>query len=130
MKTIIKQLAAGTFLALLLLAGTASADGTEIKASSHETIETTLQLEDWMTNESYWNTNTAAADYQVEAENTMELENWMTTASTWEVNNQFAPETEAALSLENWMTNTAVWMQYETEAALEMEDWMTNQKVW
>ena len=133
MKTIAKQIAAVTFSALILLAGTASANGTEIKASGHEIAETSLQLEDWMTNENYWNTTTIkAADSQLETENTMELESWMTTESIWEVNNAFAPETEAALELENWMTDTAVWKQYETETeeTLALEDWMTNPKVW
>jgi hypothetical protein len=131
MKTIAKHIAAVTFSALILLAGTASADGTEAKASGHEIVETSLQLESWMTNENYWSTATSeAANYQLETENTMELESWMTTENAWEVNNKFAPETETALHLEDWMTDTAVWKQYETEETLAVEDWMTNPKVW
>ncbi len=45
MKTIAKQIAAGTFIALLLMVGNVKA--TETKA----TTETTLQLEEWMTDE-------------------------------------------------------------------------------
>jgi hypothetical protein len=133
MKTIVKQLTTGIFFTLLLLAGTASADGTEINASSHEISETSLQLEDWMTNENYWNTASAMASYyQVDTENALEVENWMTTESTWEVNSMFAPEAEAALSLEDWMTDTEVWQQNDAteEEALEMESWMTNASVW
>lgn len=133
MKTIAKQIAAITFSALILLAGTASADGKEMKASGNEIVETSLQLENWMTNENYWNTaSSEAASFQLETENTMELESWMTTENAWEVNNTFASEIEAALELEDWMTDTAVWNQYEieTEKTLVIEDWMTNPKVW
>lgn len=107
MKNSVKQLAAGTFITLLLLAGNVSADGTEIKAWGHEIIETSLQLEDWMTNESYWNANTFyTADFALETETDLELESWMTSEKLW--NNQ-ETVVEEELTLENWMTDTEVW---------------------
>ena len=57
MKTTVKQIASLAFIALILFVGNVKADGTEIKATSLKTIETSLELENWMTNETVWNTN-------------------------------------------------------------------------
>ena len=108
MKNTVKQLAAGTFIALLLLAGNVAANGTEVKASSHEIIETSLELENWMTDQNLWSTNSLyTADFAL-------------------------PETEATLDLESWMTSEEVWEVQETivEEELEVESWMTNPEVW
>ena len=59
MKTTVKQIASVTFIALILLVGNVKAEGTEAKASGQESIETTLQLEKWMTDETIWNTNSS-----------------------------------------------------------------------
>ena len=131
MKTTVKQIAAGTFIALLLMVGNVYA--TETKASSHEAIETTLQLENWMTNESIWNTNSInIAEFVQETETSMELENWMTNAETWNLNNSFVNEAESGLELENWMTNDATWNKVynDTETELTVEDWMINSNIW
>jgi len=109
MKNIVKQLATGTFIALLLLAGNVKAEGTERTASSHETIETTLQLENWMTDESYWSTDSySAADFsfETETETELQLENWMTSDELW---GDLETDTEEALTLESWMTDAEVW---------------------
>lgn len=133
MKTTLKQLAAGTFLAIILLTGNANVNGSEIKASGHESIENSLQLENWMTDEHYWNTNTInSADYVLESETGLELESWMTNTNTWSLVNQFAPETEAAMEVEGWMTSEELWNEHQSvvEEELEVEDWMTDPKVW
>ena len=110
MKTTMKQLAAGTFIALILLVGNVKAEGTEIKASSHESIETTLQLENWMTNETIWNTNAINnSEFVQETETNLEIENWMTNDKVWNLNNSFVEETETGLELESWMTNDEAW---------------------
>ena len=57
MKTIVKQLATGTFLTFLLLVGNVNAEGTETNTLNSEIIETSLQVENWMTDETIWNTN-------------------------------------------------------------------------
>ena len=110
MKTTMKKLAAGTFVALILLVGNVNAEGTEVKASSHEALETTLQLEKWMTDESIWNSNSAnVAEFVQETETSLEIENWMTSEETWNVNNNFVEETEAGMELESWMLNNKIW---------------------
>lgn len=110
MKTTVKQFATVTFIALLLLAGNVKADGTEIKATALETIETTLELENWMTNETIWETNTFnAADFALETDTELELESWMTTDSMWNSEIKMGTETEAELELEDWMTDRKIW---------------------
>ena len=112
MKTTMKQLTAGTILALLLLVGNAQAKGTEAKASSHDAIETELQLENWMIDDSIWNTNTIAfVEMEQETEGNLDIETWMTSENTWEVVNtiEVQNETEKELQVENWMINNKVW---------------------
>jgi hypothetical protein len=133
MKTTMKQLAAGTFIALLLLVGNVNAKGTEAKASSHESIETTLQLENWMINEVLWNTNAInIANLSQETETSLELENWMTSSETWNLNASFIEATDESMELESWMTSEETWnvndMNNETE--LTVENWMINNNVW
>jgi len=133
MKTTVKQLAAGTFIALLLLVGNGYAKGTEAKASSHESIETTLQIEKWMINEVLWNTNAISiAKFIQETESSLELENWMTNSENWNLNTSFAEVSEESMELENWMTSEETWnvndMNNETE--LTVENWMINNNVW
>ena len=83
MKTTLKQLAAVTFIALLLV-GSFKSEGTELKASGLQIIETNLQLENWMTNEKIWNSNfVKIAEFVVETEPGLELENWMTNDNIW-----------------------------------------------
>jgi len=131
MKTTVKHLTAGTFIALLLLVGNVKAEGTEAKASSQENIETTLQLENWMTDEVIWNTNSISiAEINQETETGLDLENWMTSEETWSVNGNFVEE--AAMELENWMTSEETWnvnnLNQETELAVE--NWMIDNNVW
>jgi len=131
MKTTVKQLAAGTFIALLLLVGNVNAKGTEVKASSHESIETTLQLEKWMTDEFMLNTNSInITEIGQETETGLSLENWMTNEETWSLNNSFVEETEAAMELESWMTieNTGNATNVSQEPELTVESWMVEYK--
>jgi hypothetical protein len=133
MKTTMKQLAAGTFIALILLVGNVKAEGTEVKASSHETIESTLQLENWMMNETIWNTSTVTiAEFTRETETTLEIENWMTDAETWNSNFNFVEEMETGMSLENWMMNEKIWdlQNSNNETEITVENWMTNNNIW
>lgn len=133
MKTSVKKLAAGTFFALLLLVGNINAKGTEIKSASTVINETSLQLENWMTDETIWNTNSAMfAEFVQETETTLELKDWMTNAETWNLNHQFAVETESGLQLEDWMTNDITWTRnnVEKDAELTIEPWMINKNIW
>jgi hypothetical protein len=74
MKTTVKQIATGTFIAILLMVGNVKA--TELKSSSRETIEieTTLQIKNWMVNDLVWNTNSInIANFVQETEPSMEI---------------------------------------------------------
>jgi len=133
MKTTMKKLAAGTFVALILLVGNVNAEGTEVKASSHEALESKLQLEKWMTDESIWNSNSANfEEFLQETETSLEIENWMTSEKTWNMKSIFVEETEAGMDLEGWMLNENNWnlekMNFDTD--LTVENWMLNLKVW
>jgi hypothetical protein len=133
MKTTVKQLAAGTFIALLLLVGNVNAKGTEAKASGHESIETALHLENWMINEVIWNTKVISiANVSQETETGLELESWMINSETWNLNSSLIEVSEESMELENWMTSEEIWnvnyMNNETE--LTVENWMINNNVW
>ncbi|MBN1987436.1 MAG: hypothetical protein JW761_14085, partial [Prolixibacteraceae bacterium] len=110
MKTTVHQIAASTFIALLLMVINVKAEGTETKASSHATIEATLQLENWMTDETIWNSNWInKTEFFQETEATLVLEDWMTNTQSWNLNAGFAEEIETGLELENWMINEGIW---------------------
>jgi hypothetical protein len=131
MKTTIKQIAAGTFIAILLLVGYVKA--TETKASSHEIAESTLQLEGWMTNEAIWNTNSInIAEFVVDTETDLILEDWMTDAESWNTNNNFIEEVENELELEDWMVNDNSWntVNNDIESELIVENWIVDNNVW
>lgn len=133
MKTTMKQLATGTFIALLLLVGNVKAEGTEVIASSHENSETALQLENWMTDEFYWNTNSINMSVvNQETESGLELESWMTSENTWSFNYNVVEETEAGMEIENWMTSDKTWnlCNKSVEADLTVENWMLNNEAW
>jgi len=107
MKTTLKQLAAGTFIALLLLAGNVKTNGTEVIVSNLEINEPALELESWMTNEAVWNTNSFyTLDFAQETEAALELEKWMTSQEYWIFEK---PVVEKELTLENWMIDSEIW---------------------
>ncbi len=133
MKTTMKQLTAVTFIALILLVGNVKAEGTEVKASGRENIETTLQIENWMINDDVWNSNISkTTDFVQETETSLELENWMINSETWNSNLNFVEETETGMSLENWMMNEKIWNLNDTdnETELKVESWMTDNNIW
>lgn len=133
MKTTVKQLATGTFIALLLLVGNVNAKGTEAKASSHESIETTLQIEKWMINEVLWNTNAiSVTKFNQETETSLEVENWMTSSKTWNSYTSIVEVSEENMEIENWMTSEETWNMnnMNKEAELTIESWMINNIVW
>lgn len=135
MKNIVKQIAAGTFLTMVLIFGFENANGTELKAPVNNNLETSLQLENWMINENTWNTNNTfiAGDMlETETETELKLESWMTGDSMWEVATWFVTEAEKTIELETWMTSDYTWHVHEkaTEETLTLETWMTDNKDW
>ncbi len=133
MKAIVKQIATTTFIAILLVVGNVKSEATETKASKAESIETELQLENWMIDETIWNSNTAIfVDFVQETETELNLENWMTNTETWNVNFRLTEEMETEMELENWMIDGIRWemnnQEYEPE--LNLESWMINKCYW
>jgi len=132
MKATVKQLATITFISLLLIVMNVKAEGTESAALKNENIETTLKLENWMTDETIWNTNTTSFFINPEKETELALDDWMTNSTTWNTGFNFTEETESALELEDWMTSNTTWFMIpvENDSNLQLEAWMTNEKYW
>lgn len=109
MKTRISQLAVALFFAISLISGNVNATEHDVKASSHENIEATLEFEDWMMDEEIWNTSTF--HYTEATETNLELENWMVNDNIWEVESaiEVEVETEQELAMEPWMMNVTIW---------------------
>jgi hypothetical protein len=108
MKTTMKNLAAGTFIAFLLMVGNVKAEGKETKTTT-QAVETTLQLEKWMTDEAIWNKESTANQSIIqETETSLQFENWMTDEAIWR-HIKHVEETETSLSIENWMTSKTIW---------------------
>jgi len=133
MKATVKQLATITFISLLLMVLNVRAEGTETTALKNENIETALELENWMTDESIWNTNTAMyLNIAPETETELSVEEWMTTSDNWNIYFNIENETEAGLKLEGWMTSDFTWNSNltETEPELKLELWMMDENIW
>ena len=133
MKTTVKQLAALIFTALLIVAVNAKTEATETVNGSLKVMETELKVENWMTDDSLWNTDSPAmVNINQETETKMILENWMTSESTWDTNFWLNLEPETELEVEDWMTNDEAWNASEMnrEAALQLEEWMISNKNW
>lgn len=107
MKTTLQRITTATFIALLLLAGNIQSVGTETKVSGQEFDETSLHLENWMTDETVWNLNLVnMADFIQETEGEMELESWMLSDDYWNIGETVY---EKELTLESWMTDSEIW---------------------
>ena len=134
MKATVKQLTTITFISLLLMVLNVRAEGTETKAtaSSNENIESAMEIENWMTDETVWKTNTAMFFISPETETELALDEWMTNSETWNTGFNFMEETESALELEDWMTSEITWNNNttETEPELKLESWMTDARIW
>ena len=109
MKTTVKQITAAAFIAILLLIGNTNVKGSEVEMLK-PTIETTLNVENWMFDETVWN-KTSAMNYEIiqAAEISLELENWMTCETTWNLNENIIEETETQLKVEEWMISDDIW---------------------
>ncbi len=127
MKTRISKLAAALFFAIVI-AGNVNATEHKVIASSHEnTQETSMNLENWMMDESIW--STTDVEYTAAQEATLNVENWMTNSYVWDVQS-------SNLNVENWMIDENIWLvnnwvaYSETEQDLSIESWMVNENIW
>ena len=109
MKTLGKQLAAGTFLAILLMVGNINAKGGEVKSLT-PIAETTLNVENWMIDETVWEIEPfISTEILDEVESDLELEYWMTSEETWNLTDNIIDETETELKVEDWMFSESIW---------------------
>ena len=97
-------------------------------------VEETLELEDWMINETNFY---SSLTMETEVENALEIEEWMTNENLFDVSTLYMEvETEAALEVEGWMQNQdffivkTVEVTIEIENGLELESWMTDNNIW
>ncbi len=127
MKTKIKQVTAATLIVLSLMVIGINASAT--KHTGCRVVESSLELEDWMTDETIWSTANVFAQ---ETDANLVVEDWMTDTEAWNVNNSFATETETSLEIENWMTSESTWMVVEKaiEPELALENWMMDAENW
>jgi hypothetical protein len=112
MKTRINQVVAAAIFTLLLICGNGYAKGTELIASSLETIEEPVMvMESWMINEDYWDNTNSAYFFEEATDGALALEPWMINENLWGKESfGFAePETETNLVLESWMTDENTW---------------------
>jgi hypothetical protein len=133
MKATVKQIAAATIFAVLVVAAGVNTKAMDTKYTKFQVSETTLQIENWMTNETLWNTIAIEInEFVAEAEMDMEIENWMTDTDVWNFSTNYVEESETMLELEDWMTNEARWktVQKSDESTLAVELWMINDKFW
>lgn len=137
MKTRINQSAVALLIAFIISIGSVQATKRVTKASGHESIiETSLELENWMTDEGLWNTASALIYMELHDE-IIELESWMTDSDVWKTTESFdyKKKSETSLELEGWMTDESTWSmawvpEVETEKDLAIEYWMMNENIW
>ncbi|TLX70430.1 hypothetical protein E9993_22195 [Labilibacter sediminis] len=113
---------------------------------SDEVTEAPLEIEEWMTDLSAWNTAPTSTFNTVEMEffeEDLALEDWMTDPSSWVTTpavTTYDSHYEAPLEIEDWMTELSEWeivpsaeLFNETEFSepgLEVEPWMLNDSAW
>ena len=135
MKTTMKLLAAGTFATLLFFVGNVNAEGKQAKASGHENIEQSMQVESWMTDERIWNASETGTEILLnETDSELKVEEWMVDSNTWLTDHLLIVNKEEKLYVEDWMTNQENWNKteilVEKEDSLKTENWMFENSVW
>lgn len=134
MKTRMNQFVIAAITGLIILAGSVSAKGTGVNASSHETIiEKALEVESWMINEANW--DFVSTHF---GEENLQLESWMLDEKNWDKQEfGFAGIADENLILESWVIDDEIWagqeplnLQNETERDIMIEPWMLNENVW
>ncbi len=134
MKTRTNQFVIAAITGLIILAGSVSAKGTGVTASSHEPIiEKALEVESWMINEANWDFATAHFE-----EESLQLETWMLDEKSWDKwEFGFAETADENLLLESWVIDDEKWagneplnLQNEPERDIMIESWMLNENVW
>ena len=118
---------------MLLMFGIRNAKGTDLKALSLKTIETSIQLENRMTYETTLESSSFLFEELVlETETGLEIESWMTGSEYWYFNTHLVLEAETNLELEVWVTYEDMWKVQEmaVDEELTIESWMVDAEVW
>lgn len=91
--------------------------------------EEPLELEEWMTNTTYFSTS---AILETETEKPLELEAWMTNENYFGQSTlHFDEEVELPLELEDWMLNENYFRNSRTEEQpMALENWMIAENYW
>ena len=90
--------------------------------------EEPLELESWMTNESYFTTKTR---FEEATDSPLQLEAWMTNSANFVVAGMSETAREEPLELESWMTSEIYFSTgIEKEKPLQLESWMTDPEIW
>lgn len=128
------QIVVAALFGLIMLVGNVSAKGTEVTASSHETIiEPAMEVESWMISEETWGSTMVLS-----GESKLQLENWMVDENTWGTSDfSFTETIDESLELESWMIDGKNWQvtrpvpsENEQEKDLAIESWMLNESIW
>jgi hypothetical protein len=90
---------------------------------NEELNDNDLKVEDWMSNDNYWNVK--------EQDKQLNVEDWMSNENYWGVN-QEANVTDNPLTVESWMSSETYWTgnQQEKDQSLAIEDWMASNTYW
>ncbi len=130
MKTRKIAIAAILMLSIISITPRAEAAGKFKKHStfSQTTVEPTLEIEVWMTNNYLWNPEYLVG-IAANEDAKMEIEGWMVNTSLW---NKQVAIADPKLTLENWMTSPMIWdyLALIPDTKMELENWMPSQDVW
>jgi hypothetical protein len=107
MKTRLIGIMTATFLTAILFAGNVYANEKKVNVASclENTMETKLELENWMLDNAYWNS------HPVKLEETLVIESWMLDENHWTMPAYELPvaEKDNQMVIENWMINDQYW---------------------
>lgn len=109
MKTKVNQMMLVAVFAFILISGNVDATGKEaiVVSGLENMMETKLELENWMVNDTYW----VRAEKVQEMEESLVIEAWMVEEENWNVPafEEYVVEADKQLELENWMTSNILW---------------------
>ncbi len=90
--------------------------------------ESNLEIEAWMTDETYFASRTSAN--AIEAEDALDIENWMV-QDTFFNSDKVLADREFEMEIEAWMMNDTYFESLTSpEESLELEAWMTDTNIW
>ena len=89
-----------------------------------EEIESPLEVEEWMKDESYF--SATSMSFEVETEESLEIENWMLDSENFYTENE---ETKSN-SQPKFITGENYYFEHMDDYELKLELWMTDNRIW